>query len=291
MIETVLDKDKDYITQFLSRDPELSLADARFCVTKSDTVIVYKNQLSEVVGCGTFRLWGKEKNKADVYIYVAPESRGTGVGRKLFEYLLKAPQNIGLKFFSTKIETNHASSLDFFSKMGFEKWYTELIIFHDTERQPENNLEFIKYRTEYFKQYVDTIRRSFYDLRSSNDFQPYYCCEPDESKYNELEQNKDNIYILLDGDKIVASVTVKVNSIEDVFVSPDYQGKGIGKKMMHFAINKAIELGSSQIELSAIEWNKRALQLYRRVGFKNGKTIYYMRLFDLSSEKQLKTRT
>ncbi len=281
MIETVSDKDKDYITQFLSRDPELSLEDARFCVNKSDIVTVYKNKSSDVVGCGTFRLWGKEKNKADAYIYIAPESRERGIGRMLFESLLNVPQNNNIEFISTKIETNHSKSLEFFLKVGFEKWYTELILHHNMERQHECNLEFINYRKEFFEQYVDTIRRSFYDLRSSNDFQPYYCCEPDESKYRELEQNKGNIYILLDGQKLVASVIVKLNSIEDVFVSPDYQGKGVGKKMMHFAINKAIDLGSNHIELTAIEWNKRALQLYREVGFESEKKIHYLRRFGL----------
>lgn len=281
MIEPIFEKDKENIVDFLSNNPELNLDDVCFCVNKSDVVIVYKNNLSDVVGCGTFRLWGKEKNKADVYIYVSPESRGNGIGRKLLESLLNVSQNNGLQFISTKIETNHTESFDFFSKSKFEKWYTELILFHDRTRQPESDLAFIKYRSEFFEQYVNTIRDSFYDLRKSNDFQPYCCCEPDEAKYNELEQNKDNIYILLDGQKLVASVIVKMNSIEDVFVSPDYQKKGIGTKMMHFAINKAIDCGSSQISLSAIEYNKRALQLYREVGFNIEKEIHYMRLYDL----------
>lgn len=279
MIEPTDNKNRDTALSFLLNNPDINADDAKFCVEKSDRVIVYKHDSTDIVGCGAFRLWGKDKNKADAYIYVAPEARREGIGTSLLKSFADCPEASALKFLSTKIETNHAQSLDFFRKNGFVDWYTELILCHSGERQPANDLPFISYSSEYFERYVDVIRHSFYELRKSNDFEPYYCCEPNDAKRDELEKNKDNVYILLDGERLVASVIVNDDYIEDVFVAPEYSGRGIGKKMVQFAINKALDNGSGAIKLSAIEWNKKAVHMYESVGFKTAKTMNYLRLF------------
>ncbi|NLX94336.1 MAG: GNAT family N-acetyltransferase [Clostridiales bacterium] len=279
MIDTVLENKRCDIIVFLAGDSDLNMTEARFCIEKSDSVIAYKNDIPEIVGCGTFRLWGKNRDKADVYLYVSSAARMFGAGTMLLKALMNDQKANALKFISTKVETNHLKSLEFFQKAGFEPWYTEVIFCHNGIRQPENNLIFRNYQPEYFEQYVDAIRNSFYELRRSNDFQPYYCCEPDRAKQEELERNKDNIFVLFQDEKFVASVTINDNFIEDVFVAPDYQGKGIGKEMMCFAVNKVIDSANSPAKLSAIKWNSRALCLYQSVGFELSKTIHYLRLF------------
>ena len=60
-----------------------------------------------------------------------------------------------------------------------------------------------------------------------------------------------------------------------------YPGKGYGKLMLQFAINEAINRGINNIQLRAIQWNKRALNLYRNLGFDIVQTNYYYRLFIL----------
>jgi len=144
-------------------------------------------------------------------------------------------------------------------------------------RQPECDMEFINYESQYFEQYVEMLRRSFYEMRKCNDFEPYNCCEPDDAKRKELEENKDSIYLLMEDGKLAASVIINKNKIDDVFVVPDYQGKGIGRKLMQFAINKVIDSGNDFVELSAIAWNQRALHLYESVGFNIVKAIHYLR--------------
>lgn len=279
MTETVYGDGRKAVVDLVSEEPGISLSDARFCAEKSDRVIVYRHDSGAIVGCATFRLWGKDKNKADAYLYVSPAARGCGVGGALLKALTDAPESGALRFISTKIETDHARSLTFFEQAGFEKWYTELILCHSGERQPESGLRFINYQSAYFERYVDTIRRSFHELRQANDFEPYDCCEPDEAKKNELERNKDHIYLLLDGERIAASVTAAPGVIEDVFVAPCDQGRGIGRQMMRFALNKAMEGGAGPVRLSAIEWNYRALRLYESVGFRVEKRMHYLRLF------------
>ncbi|MDD4290635.1 MAG: GNAT family N-acetyltransferase [Clostridia bacterium] len=279
MIDAVLDNERCSIIDFLANDTTLSMPDARFCIEKSGSVIAYKNKSSEIVGCGTFRLWGKNRNKADVYIYVSSTARLFGTGNMLLKALIDTPQASALEFISTKVETNHSDSLVFFQKAGFEPWYTEYILWHNGTRQSESNLNFENYQSKYFEQYVDAIRSSFYELRRSNDFQPYYCCEKCLEKQEELENNKNNIYVIIKDEKLIASVTIIDNFIEDVFVVSDYRGRGIGREMMCFAVNKVIDSTNSPAYLSSIKWNVGPLHLYRGVGFEISKTIHYLRLF------------
>ncbi len=58
-------------------------------------------------------------------------------------------------------------------------------------------------------------------------------------------------------------------SIYDLYVLPQYRGRGIGKKLLEEAINKIGESGIECIELSVWIKNTRAINLYRRHGFKN----------------------
>ena len=124
------------------------------------------------------------------------------------------------------------------------------------------------------------MRTSFYELRKTNDFQPYFCCELNEEKRKEFIDNKSNLFLLLDNEKLIASVIVYNNGIiDDVYVLPSYQGKGYGKKTMQFAINKAIKNGSNHTSIGAIDWNTRALNLYQSLGFNIVQTTHYYRLF------------
>lgn len=277
MIEIIGKNAIESVLDFLSESPEISQNDARFCLENSDLAVIRRDNSGQILGCGAFRLWGSLRDRADLYLYVRPGARRRGIGTELSAALTDGRCE-ELKFISTRIETGHQAAAEFFRAAGFEKWYSEVILRHSGARQPESKLKLTQYRGEYFGRYVDGLRRSFYELRSSNGFEPFYCCEPGEEKRAELEKNRDNIFVLLDGEKLAASVMITPDSIEDVFVVPEYQGKGMGRELMRFAVNKALD-GGGQIRLSAIEWNTRALNLYESVGFKPEKRIDFMRKF------------
>jgi GNAT superfamily N-acetyltransferase len=141
-------------------------------------------------------------------------------------------------------------------------------------------LRFVSYEDKYFEQYAEGLRTSFYELRKENDFQPYLCCELNKVKREELLNNKDIRFLLLNNENLIASVKVNDNGdLDDVFVVKSYQGKGYGKIIVQFAINNAINRGINNIQLRAIEWNNRALNLYRSLGFDIVQTNHYYRLF------------
>lgn len=56
--------------------------------------------------------------------------------------------------------------------------------------------------------------------------------------------------------------------IYDVWVAPDYRGKGIGKALVEWAGDWARKRGHRKIKLEVSETNARALHVYQSLGFR-----------------------
>nr|KAF6417056.1 spermidine/spermine N1-acetyltransferase family member 2 [Molossus molossus] len=54
--------------------------------------------------------------------------------------------------------------------------------------------------------------------------------------------------------------------LEDIYVKPEYRGQGIGSKIIKKVAEVAVDKGCSQLRLSALNWNKRAVDLYKALG-------------------------
>ncbi|EHB04494.1 Diamine acetyltransferase 2 [Heterocephalus glaber] len=54
--------------------------------------------------------------------------------------------------------------------------------------------------------------------------------------------------------------------LEDVYVMPEYRGQGIGSKIIKKVAEVALDQGCSQFRLAVLEWNKRAIDLYKALG-------------------------
>jgi diamine N-acetyltransferase len=57
--------------------------------------------------------------------------------------------------------------------------------------------------------------------------------------------------------------------IDELFIRPEFQGKGIGKAAIDFVIEQSKALGVKVVHLEAEKHNERALQLYQKRGFKD----------------------
>lgn len=55
--------------------------------------------------------------------------------------------------------------------------------------------------------------------------------------------------------------------VEDVAVAPEWQGKGVGKQMMDFAVSKSIKAGCQQLTLSSNLKREKAHRFYENLGF------------------------
>ena len=108
----------------------------------------------------------------------------------------------------------------------------------------------------------------YYHFRWSVLRQPW--SQPQGSEQDELEASSFH-FMLTDGEEIVAvarlhQVSDTTGQVRYVAVSPEHQGKGLGKQIMIAVEDKAQSLGLTHIELNARE---NALSFYLSMGYQN----------------------
>ena len=54
--------------------------------------------------------------------------------------------------------------------------------------------------------------------------------------------------------------------LEDLFVSPEHRGVGIGRAMLMRLARIAVERGCGRLEWAVLNWNKDAIRFYERLG-------------------------
>lgn len=56
--------------------------------------------------------------------------------------------------------------------------------------------------------------------------------------------------------------------LEDIFVEPEYRGRGFGKQLMHYLARVAKDKGCARFEWVVLEWNTQAIGFYEKIGAK-----------------------
>lgn len=129
----------------------------------------------------------------------------------------------------------------------------------------EADLSPIPFDEKYYEQYRNLIDDCFHEMRKALSILPSEkFCE----SLEELMKQKENIFMLLDGDEIICAVSCFKNNIEKVAVNLKYQRQGYGRKLMQFALSYMQKRGDSPIKLTVTKWNKNAIALYKSLGFK-----------------------
>ena len=54
--------------------------------------------------------------------------------------------------------------------------------------------------------------------------------------------------------------------LEDLFVLPEHRNSGIGKKMLKYLANIAVERDCGRFEWSVLDWNEPAIKFYENLG-------------------------
>jgi GNAT superfamily N-acetyltransferase len=54
--------------------------------------------------------------------------------------------------------------------------------------------------------------------------------------------------------------------LEDLFVVPEYRGRGIGRALLKQLAHVAVERGCGRLEWSVLDWNRDAIGFYERLG-------------------------
>lgn len=54
--------------------------------------------------------------------------------------------------------------------------------------------------------------------------------------------------------------------LEDLFVLPEYRGRGIGKELITYLAQLAVERNCGRLEWSVLDWNSPAIAFYQGIG-------------------------
>ena len=134
---------------------------------------------------------------------------------------------------------------------------------HPTEEK--TGVELVRYSSAFQEKYKKMYNECYHEMREALDRKPYDFIQNDSF----FQEGMDTVYLLLDGDEIIGSVTIKDDEIDDLLVNRLYQGQGYGKGILLWALQN---MQSGHVTLHVAEWNKKAINLYKKVGFEIIKT-------------------
>lgn len=119
-----------------------------------------------------------------------------------------------------------------------------------------------------YKRYKKAYEACFSEMRTALCLNPVNCC----SSEKKLLQNSGSIFIYEENGILIGSVAVYGNEIDDLFVAKEFQKKGYGEELLRFALYKMQKAGVTPIVIHVADWNRGAVKLYQKNGFKFVKT-------------------
>ena len=104
----------------------------------------------------------------------------------------------------------------------------------------------------------------------------------EQARFNMVEQQVRTWAVL---DQEVLDLLFQVRR-ED-FVPPAYRGRGIGSALLRHCIRLAHDRGCARMEWTCLDWNRKAQQVYERIGARHLSEWYLYRLTRDGMEKFL----
>lgn len=195
------------------------------------------------------------------------------VGLKLWEEAKKVFAEHSIHFITVFHVKDNVYWEEFYNEIGFNYWYSVYRFSYEGKQFDEPSLNVVKYDDQYFEEKLRLESEAFAVLREENNIEPYnwYLNASKEAiensrKYTNLD--KDYIYLFFDDNEMVGASMVKDAEIDLFFVNVKYQGKGYGKKILEYTINRGLEQNPRGVNLNALASNEKALKIYRNTGFK-----------------------
>ena len=119
---------------------------------------------------------------------------------------------------------------------------------------------------------------------------PSWSVSPEANEYFLKRIKEGSCFVAVEGNEVVGYIAgsivkaepfrhdVTLAEAENMFVLPEYRGKGVGTKLFELLIGWCRKNGADRISTVASAGNDRAIALYRRLGFKD---------YTLTLEKEL----
>jgi ribosomal protein S18 acetylase RimI-like enzyme len=80
------------------------------------------------------------------------------------------------------------------------------------------------------------------------------------------------------GETTNPAVGLKLGSVLDFWVSPEFRGQGVGSELLDYAVNYIQSMGYSHASILVSASNEKAIQMYEKRGFNPDRIILVKRL-------------
>ncbi len=80
------------------------------------------------------------------------------------------------------------------------------------------------------------------------------------------------VFVALDDDEIIGTVSLEQNTVKTLFVSPNHQGKGVGSQLMNAVEASATKAGRVSLTLSS---SLTAQSFYKKLGYEVQKSEFF----------------
>ena len=124
----------------------------------------------------------------------------------------------------------------------------------------QQTFEIVKYAEKHREQLLNVWEKSVlatHDFLSTSDFQEI------KEIVATIDFNAFEVCCLLDGNTVIGFLGAANQKVEMLFLSPEQIGKGLGKKLLNFAIH---DLNANKVDVN--EQNTKAVEFYSKFGFK-----------------------
>ncbi|MBW9158979.1 GNAT family N-acetyltransferase [Clostridium sp. FP2] len=195
------------------------------------------------------------------------------IGLKLWEEAKKIFKEKSINTIETFYVKDNLNWKQLFDEIGFEYRSSVYRFTYKGPKLSEPNLSVVKYEDKYYDDKMGLESEAFSVLRKENNIKPYnwYLSASKEALQNNRKytlEEKEYIYLFFENNEMVGGSMVKNAEIDLLFVNIKHQGKGYGKKIIEFTVNRGLEQNAGGVNLNALASNEKALKLYKNTGFK-----------------------
>lgn len=221
----------------------------------------------KLAGLATSMINPVYSDQATLNVVVSPEYRNKGLGSILYNKIYEFANMKDVKVVEGFVKKRLTNGVEFAEKRGFNlsmySWEMELLLDDiDFIFDVGLGLNFRRANKEDELNYKKIIYDAFADELG------------DYSLMQTLKDSSIIIYILEKENKAIGSVTVQLRKnlslayCYDIAILKEYRGQGLGSYLLKSCIKELKEYNIHKVSLLVTGENKRALQLYRKIGFK-----------------------
>lgn len=234
-----------------------------------DNILVALNNTT-TIGFLSFNGFGR---KPQAILYVNKEYEAADIGSMLiqeYEKMLIPNEKVEHTLFTcSHRDTDLISLLD---NNGYRLYLSSYIMERKGESFPSDNIIVRNYEENDYFEWDRICELAFYHMRQRIGLYPSFFYKPVEWEREQFAQNKNNMFVMIVDNTIVAIGKIEGNKICTVAISIEHQSRGYGRVFVKYLVNEIISRGEEKVILDVAKGNF-AKTLYESLGFEE--TAFY----------------